>query len=495
MEAKSNGGKWDDEPLVFVEKVGGALQLVHCNPAATQLGLTPGLALADARARIPGIAVRDNDPEANERLLQRLAERCDRFTPLVMHDDPHGLMLDITGCAHLFGGEEQLQAAIVSMTDRLGLMCRTAVADTPDGARAFVRFGAGGITPIGGNLRAAKSLPVAALEAPTDAQSDLRRAGLKRLGDLFRRSSNVLAARFGMELVTKLQRIKGEQDRRISPLRSPPACRADRQFAEPLLQVEALSGVLRILIEDVSQILEERGEGGRLFEVSFFRTDGDVRRLSIETGSPSRSPDLLTRLFRERLDTLADPIDPGFGFDAARLAVLRSEPLIMAQPGLGRDVGDGESLPALIDRLTIRFGRDNVLRFHLENTHAPQRSISVFPAQDMNVDVEQQDVPTDRPFSRPLKFFEPPELLEMVIADTPDGIPRAFKWRRLHYTVSCAEGPERISPEWWRLDATAFTHDYYRVEDEDGRRFWIFRAGLWNRETAQAQWYLRGLFA
>ncbi|MCC6921059.1 MAG: DNA polymerase Y family protein [Alphaproteobacteria bacterium] len=495
MEARSNGAKWADGPLVFVEKVGGALQLAHCNPDATQLGLTPSLALADARARIPGIAVRDSDPEADGRLLQRLAERCDRFTPLVMRDDPHGLMFDITGCAHLFGGEEQLQAAVVSMTDRIGLMCRTAIADTPDGARAFVRFGGGGIIPVGGNLQAAQSLPVAALEAPPDVQSDLRRAGLKRLGDLFRRSSNLLASRFGMDLVTKLQRIKGEEDRRISPLRAPPACRSDRQFAEPLLQVEALTEVLRLLIEDVSQILEARGEGGRRFEASFFRTDGEVRRLSIETGSPSRSPQLLIRLFRERLDTLADPIDPGFGFDAARLSVLRSEPLLLVQPGLERNAEDGESLSGLVDRLTIRFGRENVLRFRRENTHAPQRAVSVFPAQDGVQKSTEQGGLIDSQLSRPLKFFEPAERLDLVIADTPDGIPRAFKWRRLHYKVRCAEGPERISPEWWRADAASATHDYYRVEDEDGRRFWIFRAGLWNRETAEAEWYLRGLFA
>lgn len=484
-------------PIVFAEKVKGALRLAAVDRAARRRGLTPGLTLADARARVPDLAVVEHDPAADAAFFEQVADDCDRWTPLVALDAADGLMLDITGCAHLFGGEAALRARLLAHLQRHGLGAVGVIAGTPDAARALARSGKAsvgeGIVPPGGEARAVAPLPIALLGVAEEVVTGLSRAGLKTIGDLAARPGTPLAARFGEDLLARLRRVRGEEDIRLVPRRPLPAAIAERRFAEPIARAEDIEATLALLVDDLALMLEARGEGGRAFEASFFRADGAVRRLRIETARPSRDHAALARLWREKIAALADPIDPGFGFDLVRLAVLRAELLTPTQVSLDGRAIEEEQVAALIDRLAVRLGRERVLRFLLRETHDPSRASALVPAANLPA-VDHFASPLAEGLPRPLTLFEPPQPVE-ALAEVPDGPPLRFRWRRVVHEVVRAEGPERIAPEWWRLAEGSPTRDYYRVENREGRRFWLFRAGLYDREPGEPRWFLHGLFA
>ncbi|WP_250152257.1 Y-family DNA polymerase [Ancylobacter radicis] len=477
-------------PLVFVERVKGALRLSAISAQARAVGLAPGLTLADARARIPALAVADHDPRADAGFLERIADDCDRWTPLVALDGVDGLVLDITGCTHLFGGEATMRRHVMEHLQRHGLTLHAVVAGTPEAARALARCGKGGVVPVGREADCVAPLPIFALDLPGETVTGLSRAGLKTIGDLASRPGTPLAARFGEELLTRLRRTLGHEDVRIVPRRPLPACIAERRFAEPIARAEDVGGALGLLIDDLALMLEARGEGGRAFEASFFRADGAVRRIAVETARSSRDPASLGWLFHEKLDALADPLDPGFGFDLVRLAVLRAEALAPAQVSLDGRAIEEEEVSALVDRLAARLGRDRVLRFMMRDTHDPARAASLVPAADPPPPA--CPMPEDG-LARPLMMFDPPQPIE-ALAEVPDGPPLRFRWRRVLHEVVHAEGPERIAAEWWRREHDAPTRDYYRVENSQGRRFWLFRVGLYDREPGPPRWFVHGLF-
>ena len=483
----------DPRPLVVVAMVKGALRLVACDARALYLGLVPDLSLADARARIPDLAVENADTSADARLLSRLASSCERFTPLVALDPPAGLILDITGCAHLFGGKQALVARVTHHVRGFGITVFAASASTPDCARALACFGKGGIVPPGEEAVWAGHLPVEALEADDDICTALRRAGLYTLGDLAARPPQVLAARFGEALTRTLARVMGHEDRRITPVRALPDCMVERHFPEAFLDQDGLISALDALIGEGCRLLERRGEGGRLFEASFFRTDGLVRRIAVDTGAPSRNGPSLLRLLRLKLDTLADPLDPGFGFDAIRFAIVHTEPLTEHQIDFDGVGAADLALADLLDRLVARLGRERVLRCIARDTHDPARAAAFVPIDASPLKLWPASEADDAP-ERPLRLFDPPQPIETV-AEVPDAPPRRFFWRRMSHEIVRAEGPERIAPEWWRDAGDTPTRDYFRIEDAQGRRFWVFREGLFERETMRPRWYLHGLFA
>jgi protein ImuB len=473
--------------------VKGALRLAAASRAALALGLTPGTTLADARARIPHLVVADGDRPADAACLSRMAEACDRWTPLVALDPPHGLILDATGCAHLFGGEAAMRSRIAGRFRKGGFTTRAAMAGTPDAARALARFGRVAVAPPGEDAAAVLPLPVAALGLEEEVRRALSLAGLKRIADLADRPSLSLASRFGADLPTRLRRTLGQEDRRITPLRPQPALCVQQAFAEPIAHADAIEAALRELLEQTVRLLEAAGQGGRAFEATFFRIDGAVRRVGAETGRPSRDAGSVLRLLSERLDALADPLDPGYGFDLIRLAVPVVEPLAQLQRRFDGKAPEDEQVSDLVDRLVARFGPARVLRFSSRDTHDPTRASRLVPASSAPLAALWPDSQEGEPPLRPLQLFDPPQPID-TIAETPDGPPLRFRWRRVLHRVRRAEGPERVAPEWWR-DPQAPTRDYYRVEDVDGRRFWLFRAGLYGRETDAPRWYLHGLFA
>ena len=482
----------DAPPVVLAEKIQGALRLAAVDPAAARAGLTPGLALADARARTPALRVVAHRPDLDDALLGRVLEDFGRFTPTIALDPPHGLILDVTGCAHLFGGETDLMRTVQTRAERAGLKIRCALAETPQVARALARFGPGGRFEPGQDRAAARRLPVAALELSDKEDEALHRLGLKRLGDLDDRPRAPLAARFGADFPARLARVLGDEDMRITPHRPPPPVVVDRVFFEPISAPEDVERVLSDLLVETMDRLDQTGLGGRAFEAGFYRVDGETRRIVVRTGRPTRDAPAILRLFRERMAALAAPLDPGFGFDQMRMSVPWTQALAPAQQELERETPGEEAFSRLIDRLTARLGPEAVLRFEPFASHIPERAARLVPAAARHSDETWPDLDPDDPPLRPLQMFDPPQPVE-TLAEVPDGYPLKFRWRRVLHEVTRAEGPERISGEWWRAPNQR-TRDYYRVEDRDGRRFWLFRQGLYG-ETLEPRWFIHGLFA
>jgi protein ImuB len=482
----------DEPPFAVVGLERSAMRLVAVDARSISLGLRPGMTLADARARLPGLLTHPADAARDETVLAAMAADAERFTPFVALDPPNGLMLDITGCAHLFGGESGMVRRIRARFRARGYQPIIAVAPTPDAARALARFGRGEcLSEAAAETRA---LPVQALEAGEEITVALTRAGLQTLAALEACPTAALTARFGAGLVAKLRRVLGLDNARITPLRPLPSCLAERHFPEPLLAIEAILMLVRRLAGDVVQVLEARGEGGRRFELTLFRSDGRVQRLIVETGHACRDPEVIERLFSLRIEGLADPLDPGFGFDSIRLAVLASEPFDTAQADFDGRRAEAMALDELVDRLSIRLGAGRVLRAEAEDTHDPVRAGRMVPAQ---VGVKPAAWPEPEPGEgprRPLRMFDPPQGIE-VLAEVPDGPPLRFRWRRVLHEVARAEGPERIAPEWWRVEPGTLARDYYRIEDAQGRRFWVFRQGFYGHSGQPPRWFLHGLFA
>jgi protein ImuB len=494
----------DDLPCIVVAKQNNALQISALDDAAARLGLEAGLPLANARVVCPDIQVFDADEAADAQILNDIADWCDRFTPLVALDSRHGLFLDITGCAHLFGGEAALMQMLCDALARQGFAVSAAIAGTSVCARTMNRHIHGRIIPGGEEADSVKPLPVSALGADDAITRGLRRAGLKTIGDVASRARHEITARFGADFTTLLEQALGQGDAPINPRKPLPDYIVEKRFADPVSTDVVIAATLSRLAQMLVAAMEKQGKGARRLEASFFRTDGAVRAIAVDTGQPVTRAATIDRLFRERLDALSDPLDPGFGFDLVRLSTSRSEIVVQQQRDLDANVHDNDELAALIDRIAARIGGRRVVVHLPQDTHIPERAVLAAPAQHHLAAATLAAWP-DRaegePPLRPLRLFERPEVIK-VIAQVPDGPPAWFQWRRATHTVVHVEGPERVAMEWWRAQGTTLTRDYFRVEDEEGSRFWLYRDGLYDREIAQQEgriiqpnWFMHGLFA
>lgn len=494
----------DGEPHVVVIKDSNALLVHALDEAAARQGVTLGLPLANARAICPDLTVHEADLAADAKTLEDIADWCDRFTPLVALDVPHALLLDITGCTHLFGGEAVLLRLLCDALTLRGFTVSAAIAANPVCARTLSRHVHGRIVPDGEEAAAVSPLPVGALGVDGAITLGLRRAGLKTIGDVAARPRHEITARFGAAFTRLLGQALGEGDAPISPRKTPPDYIVERRFAEPVATDTVIAASLSSLAAMLVAAMAQQGKGARRLEASFFRTDGVVRMIAVDTGQPVTEAKVIDRLFRERLDALSDPLDPGFGFDLIRLSASRSELVLQQQRDLDAHVHDNDELAALIDRIAARIGGKRVVVHLPQDTHIPERASVPMPAQQQLAAATQAEWPeriAGEPPLRPLRLFERPEEIE-VIAEVPDGPPARFVWRRAAHAVVRAEGPERIAMEWWRPDGQGLTRDYFRVEDEQGLRFWLYRDGLYDREIAQQpgrvtlpSWYMHGLFA
>jgi protein ImuB len=485
----------DDAPRVVAGPVKAALRLTALNDAAARLGLKPGMALADVRAMYPGIAVAEADEAADRRMLEAIADWADRYTPLVGLDPPDGLVLDVTGCAHLFGGEAAMGRDMVARLARQGFAACVAVADTVGCAWGVTHAGTPGVVVAGKTEAAVLPLPLAALRIDPETVAALATAGLRQVSDLASRPRAPFAARFGKGLLLRLDQALGRVEEPITPRLPVPAAMAERRFPEPIAREDDVLATIGTLAQQLAVVLERRGEGARLIGLALFRADGAVHRLELGTGAPLRDPARIRKLFQDRLAVLGDACDPGFGFDVVRLAALATERSDPAQTGLaGPD--HGEDLAHLIDRLGARFGLRRITRPMPQDTHIPEFAVMAVPAHAAKqvaaarVAVEQDSLaPT-----RPIRLFARPEPVE-ALAQVPDGPPVRFSWRCVTHQVARVEGPERIAMEWWRDDrGNKLTRDYFRVESEAGVRVWLYREGLYDREPGHSRWYLHGLF-
>ena len=504
-EAKKEFRSLQDIPSVVVAKDHNAILLHSIDEAAVHAGLSIGLPLANARAICPELTVYDADPAADAKTLDDIADWCDRFTPLVALDAPDGLFLDITGCAHLFGGERALLQLVTGGLSRRGFAVSAAISGTSISARTLTRCGSGTIVADGEEAQAVGPLPVAALGADPAITTGLRRAGLRTIGDVAARAPHELAARFGAAFTTLLGHALGRGDAPISPRKPLPDYIVEKRFPEPIATDTVVMLTLQSLAKMLVAAMDKQGKGARQLEASFFRTDGAVRSIMVETGRPVTQPELIDRLFRERLDSLNDPLDPGFGFDLIRLAAGRTELVVQQQRDLDANVHDNDQLSALIDRIAARIGGKRVVVHLPLQSHIPERASLAVPAQHhlaaASAAVWPERIAGEPPL-RPLRLFERPEPIKVPFASVPDGPPHQFTWRRALHAVVRVEGPERIAMEWWKQDGASLTRDYFRVEDAEGQRFWIFRDGLYESELRDedgnpvpANWYVHGLFA
>ena len=494
----------DARPCVVVSRLNNALQITALNDAAVTSGLEAGLPLANARAVCPDVQVFDADEAADANLLEAIADWCDRFTPLVALDPPHGLLLDISGCAHLFGGEAAMLRSVCASLARQGFIVNAAIAGTPVCARTVARAARSCIVPDGEEARAVNPLPVFALGADDTITRGLRRAGLKTIGDVAARAPHELAARFGAAFVNLLQQALGQADAPISPRKPLPDFMVEKRFAEPVATGNVIAAILSGLAQMLVAAMDKQGKGARRLEASFFRTDGAVRTITVETGQPVTRVNVVDRLFRERLDALADPLDPGFGFDLIRLSASRVEIVVQEQRDFDTRTRDNDEVVALVDRIAARIGGKRVVVHLPQDTHIPERAAIAAPAQQYLAAAAIADWPARveaEPPLRPLRLFERPEEIKVTAAAVPDGPPPRFTWRRATHAVVRVEGPERIAMEWWRHKDEALTRDYFRVEDAEGMRFWIYRDGLYNEpvsekdEPVPPKWFVHGLFA
>lgn len=448
------------------------------NRTAALAGLRPGMKLASAMARVPDSRIVAHDPEGDARLLAVLAERCGLFSPWTATDGAAGLWLDVTGSGHLFGGETKLLEQLTGRLRALGLTVRAALAVTPGAAWAWARFG-DPTTPILAELSGLEPLPPAALRlapATVQALSDL---GLRRVGDLMGLPRAQLSRRFGHAVVWRLDQMLGDEPEPISPLRPPVAQRVHASFAEPISRAEDIAATLGHLLGSLCRRLEEDGLGARRLDFTLFRVDSTLARAEVGTSAPSRDPGHLARLFRDRL---AD-IRPGFGIEAACLEAAAVQPQSAAQADLEGRTGEAD-LSRLLDALGNRLGPGRLMRLAPRPSHVPERSVRRLgpggpsPAENWPEGCH------------PIRLLPHPEPIE-AMAPIPDAPPLRFRWQgRLHRVVR-ADGPERIAPEWWHEEAEE--RDYYRVEDEQGLRLWLYRLGHYGH-AEPPRWYLHGVF-
>ncbi|HEY3638656.1 MAG TPA: DNA polymerase Y family protein [Rhizomicrobium sp.] len=483
------------EPLVIAAKLGNALRISALDCKASRLGLRQHMPLANARAMLPALNVANADEAADRHLLENIADWCLHYTPLVALDPPHGLLLDITGAAHLFGGEKNLLDRSRASLSRQGFAVQGAVAGSAMAAHALANYRNGTLAAIGEDAKAVAILPVEALDLDPAITHAFRHAGLKTIGQIAARKRSELTARFGAKMVFALDHALGHAEKPISPRIPLPDYMAERIFAEPLVAEDAILETLRGLGASLATLLAERGEGARKLEAIFFRADGKVRRIIITTAAPTRDPAIITRLFREKLAALADPLDPGFGFDLIRLAADHVECCETDTAGFEARIKEDKEIAFLADRLAARFGSQRVLVFRPNDTHIPEAAAVVLPAQSAEPFKQPWKTlrgPADSP-RRPLRMFAKPESISVPATEVREGPPTRFRWRRVFHDVAFSEGPERIAMEWWRHQMPQPTRDYFRLEDTNGRRFWVYREGLYGG-AAPPRWFLHGLF-
>ncbi len=475
------------------------------------------MTLADARAMHPRLAVHGAEPADDAATLLAIVDWCRLFTPLAAPDGADGAVLDVTGAAHLHGGERALMATMVARLARQGFAAAVAVAGTPAAAWALNRHG-GRARLIPDDMEPARigklfaPMPLAALRLEDAVVARLAQAGLRRVGDLMLRPRAPVAARFGGDVHRHLDRLLGNARQPITPRFAAPAFLAERRFTEGMTRVTDVQATILALAHDLCALLTQHGEGARRLDVTLYRVDGAVRHVGAGTSRPLREPLAMARLFRDRIEAIgADGLDAGYGFDAVRLAALAAERLDPDQGDWADTTGAGD-LADLVDRLGARFGAHRVTRLRVGDSHQPERAVAVAergltrpskPSRAPKPAVAQTIDPAGLP-ERPIRLLERPEPIEAV-ASVPDGPPALFRWRRVTHHVAAIEGPERIGPDWWRRgqgtssqgassDPSARTRDYFRAEDTEGRRFWLYREGLYHFQPAP-RWYLHGFFA
>ncbi|WP_066545535.1 MULTISPECIES: DUF6504 family protein [unclassified Sphingomonas] len=490
-------------------RAGSRIVIAAACPVARALGIVPGMAVTQARAQSPELRLYPADPAGDRADLNRLALLlARRWSPVVAIEDGDLLFVEVTGVAHLFGGEGAMARRLVRLLARLGISARVAIADTPGAAWALARWGCDPVTlcPPGGQADALAPLPPAALRIAPDQVELLRRLGVDRIAALIALPRAPLVRRFGRALSDRIDQATGRLPEPLVPVIARDAIAVAQRFAEPILTAEVIAHWLGVLVTRLVAALTAAGEGARAVELIADRVDHVPQRIRIGLAQASRDPAHLLRLLARRIET----IEPGYGIDAMTLHLRRSEPLAPQPVAAGLEHDATPDLAPLIDAIANRIGMARLWRAEPVESDVPERAVGrvgpLTPPPESGERLRPDDVrrldrtgksPIWHPaWPRPVRLLRRPEMLDHVLAELPDRPPLRFTWRGRTHRVVRADGPERIHGEWWRRSAERHaTRDYFRVEDDAGQRFWLFRRGDGERPaTGDLSWYLHGLF-
>ena len=474
-------------PFALLSESAHGPRIAAINAAARGAGVQPGAMLTDARALCPDLAVHPGDPAGDRAFLEKLALWAQRWGPWSALDPPDGLLVDVTGVAHLFGGERGLLDDAAARLAARGLSVRLAIAPTAGAAWALAHYGGAGEAML-------DQLPVAALRLDPATLLVLRRLGLKRVADLSGVARDALARRFrstrapGANPLIRLDQLLGKVPEPLLPVLAAEMPLVQRRLMEPIRHRSLLDQVLDDLTADMARLLEGQAKGARRLDLALWKVDGEVLSRRLELAAASRDAAHIARLFAGKLDDL----DAGFGIELARLSAPWCEPLALSQADFEKAAeAHGTALSACIDRLNARLGEDAVRRPQPFASHLPERAQRWLPPLAPE-SASQNELAFH---ARPLKLLDRAEPIAVLYA-SPDGLPRRFRWRGEVHEIARAEGPERIAPEWWRERGHVRLRDYYRIEDGQGRRYWIYRAGLVDDGRGGVpEWFLQGLCA
>ena len=513
-------------PLALYERVKGGLRISALDSEAGQAGIRLGQSVADARALVPNLVIQEMNRPQLEAGFADFADWHSYASPMVavMEDISRfgDLVLDITGVDHLFGGERAMLRILLTRLRMLGYTVAGAIAPTIGAAWAVSHFARGQVVDDAALVATIDALPVAALRLNEQQIAVLTQMGLKTIGQLRERSRKPMQARFGQSLLVRLDQAYGAIEERMTPRLPLVEQHVERRFAEPIGLMDDVLACMQDLAIQLAYRLEAEGKGAQSFHLQLYRIDHKVMTLSVNSARVTRDPQHITRLFTHRAERLAGEYDAGFGIDMIRLAASSLDRLEASQLGAFSGEDGTEDLDQLNDRIASRLGATAVLRTQLVASHLPERAARLVPSQAMpNI-----AVPPQPRLSRPLRLLPSPELV-LINAEVPDGLPASMIWRRQPYRLVKGAGPERLGAEWWRKQERLLlapppepeepkpgekpepppyipdlpvhepeqqTRDYYRVEDEDGRRFWVFRLGFYSGGL-NPSWYLQGFFA
>jgi protein ImuB len=476
-QAKSVPAK--GSPFVLVEAGTRGLRVVALNASARSFGISLGQRLADARAQEPDLLSELHEPEQDLASLLGLCRWMERYSPLVSPDAPDGVLLDVTGIPHLFGGEASMLNEMRERLAHYGFSTSISIAKTIGAAWGLARYGRGG--------EDLEPLPIEALRIDGEAAKILRSLGLKTIGSLIGIPRSSLARRFRGErihenVLTRLDEALGVRDEPLNPLNPPPTFVAHRALMEPLISTEGLESLLTGLVTLLCRDLEKQNQGALRLTLKLYRSEGSRSTLPAGLSSPSHDPAHIFRLLKPRLET----IDAGFGIDAMTLEARETATVTSQQYGFMEDTSVAD-----FDRLN-----DRVVNRHDAALEGRVAVESYVPERAEKKSYKRVQSPALQPTKlRPLLILEAAEAAS-VIASVPDGPPMRFTWRKVTRRVLRSQGPERIAPEWWQLSEGQQPRDYYVIEDDEGRRYWIYREGLYG-ETGEMQpkWFVHGLSA
>ena len=510
-------------PLLMIKNIRGVdIVAAGCAKAAAY-GLVAGMRLADARALCPDVITEDYNPTADHADLHHLALWARRYSPLTAIDhDSYGIWLDVAGAEHLFGGVRGLLADCAKRLHRSHLRAVIAAAPNCGAAWALAHYGQPSQRVITAPKSAANQLdataymisrdllrhylarlPIAALRIDRDVADHMRQAGLRVIDDIIGLARAPLAARFGTDVLLRLDQALGNEDEIFTPV-SPPLPRyVCRQFAEPISAPSDVKAMIDYLATEIATLLEQAGLATRRLRLGWQLVDEMVFAYDVHLSRPSRDAALFHRL----LVNASDRINPEFGLETGWMEALDCSPLAPIETVLPRLVGqqqDGaaarDAYASLVDRLVARLGYGTVVRLSPKDCWQPETAQS-FELPDPEKLFDESGKKTSwlgNPLSvtappRPIRLLAYPQPVD-VVALLPDHPPAQFIWQKRTHKIIHATGPERIAPAWWLAPIGSRTRDYFRLRDDQGAGFWLYREGLPERHETPT-WYLHGFFA